>query len=375
MKIIIIIIIIIILSCTLKCGLFSDIKKEPFIVPVEALTKYNDLESNLNLFKRVHMILRNNNIENWIICGTLLGAMRSKTMVPWDDDIDIAIMDNNVNILLELEGQLKDNNLGLVKSFFGYKIYELNGKNIDNVNFKYPFIDIFVCIKNNNNVIYKEKSARDSWPKEIYNYNDLFPLKEYIFEDMIVMGPNNPLPFLDTVYPKWRTVGIKPAFDHITHTNMKEYKFDLVNYTKPYIWLQSNNNNIDKKYIDNFHIVVINDNNIKEWIPELDNDIQYKDITNMEIYKIMLLYKYGGIYINSNEIELNLLNMIDILKTYDFIYSTKLLASRSNTRLMGLVLQKIVTNYRSQQGINLYPTINEVIKELETSDNYKYFTL
>jgi phosphorylcholine metabolism protein LicD len=38
--------------------------------------------------KDVHEVLVISNIEYWVIAGTLLGAVRHKGLIPWDDDLD-----------------------------------------------------------------------------------------------------------------------------------------------------------------------------------------------------------------------------------------------------------------------------------------------
>lgn len=41
--------------------------------------------------KDTHEILTHNNINYWIIGGTLLGAVRHKGVIPFDDDLDIGV--------------------------------------------------------------------------------------------------------------------------------------------------------------------------------------------------------------------------------------------------------------------------------------------
>ena len=46
----------------------------------------------LEIVKAVDEVCRRHDIHYWIDAGTLLGAVRHKGFIPWDDDVDIAVM-------------------------------------------------------------------------------------------------------------------------------------------------------------------------------------------------------------------------------------------------------------------------------------------
>lgn len=46
----------------------------------------------LNVMKEIHKVCVSNGINYYIIAGSLLGAVRHGGFIPWDDDIDIAMM-------------------------------------------------------------------------------------------------------------------------------------------------------------------------------------------------------------------------------------------------------------------------------------------
>lgn len=392
--------------------LFLCENKMEYFTPVDALTGVRDKKKIVKLFKQCIKIIEKNNIEYWIICGTLLGSIRDKGLISWDDDADIAIMKENINKFLLLEDEFKKNNIGIVSWFGGYKLYDLNGIDIKGKNFKFPFIDIFIEIKKDNIYMYESDLANEIWPLEKYNYDEIFPLKRYEFEDFQVYGPNKGLEILNKIFSGWQNNGLK-TYDHTTHTKTKmEYKFKIdYDYTKkPYMWLYwdnvNNKNNpaiidlcyetVVKHCSESFEIVRLNKDNIESYIPELQ---QYKKYMNnliiahkVDIYRIMLLYKYGGIYLDSDIVVLrNPVEIMDKLKKYDFVgfgctgYECKngygnpsnwLLASRPNTNLMGNILNKQLEIIKKNKKLD-YHDIGKMLiwQELDNlfKQEYEYY--
>ena len=399
-KIIILLILIILLII-----IYLYISKETF-VPVKVLTEYSDIKSINNLFKKVITLLEKHNITYWIQGGTLLGAVRNKGIIPWDDDVDISILENEVNKLLNLKSELNEFDLDITDSFFGYKIYDKNGRNINNHDFKFPFIDIFVTKKYDNKIKYTSIRALEIWTNDYFTPEELFPLKKYQFEDLEVYGPHNPFNYLDRLYPKWRTSAVK-TYDHITHTSINKLEFDIeYNSSKPYLWqywegpmpsyIKLCMETVDKHCSEDFNIQRLNESNITEYLPELkefENKISKLIIPHkVDIYRIMLLYKYGGIYLDADVIVLrNPREIIDKLKQYDFVGfgctgnvckngynkpSNWLLASRQDTILMGRILDKLIKKINKTDKFEYHDLGKNIIwEELDKlkKEDYTYY--
>ena len=126
------------------------------------------LENNLRncqlkqveLLKQLDRICRKYQLDYWIDCGTLLGAVRHKGFIPWDDDIDVAMLSKDYNKFLELAQaelpqevflQTNKTDLSYFKKFA--KLMDLNSlflSNGDDLSLPYQkgiYIDIFEFVE------------------------------------------------------------------------------------------------------------------------------------------------------------------------------------------------------------------------------------
>jgi lipopolysaccharide cholinephosphotransferase len=97
-------------------------------------------------------ICRKHNINYWLVWGTLLGARRHRGFIPWDDDVDVAVLQSDFKKLLsvlekELPENLKLQARGTDKNYWYFfaKIRDTNSRYYDRMRFNYQgiFIDIF----------------------------------------------------------------------------------------------------------------------------------------------------------------------------------------------------------------------------------------
>jgi LicD family len=172
------------------------------------------------LFERVLRCATAVDAQLYLYWGTLLGHVREGRMLPWDDDIDLALFQPGK--LEVLEAALIGEGLRIHKhrdiENFWLKVFDPTypmTSGTARYGWTYPFIDIFVYAvdETKNDFVYTcegmERSVR------IFPTADILPGRRVLFEGQYCREPQSPMALLDGQYPGWRTVEESPTWDHI----------------------------------------------------------------------------------------------------------------------------------------------------------------
>jgi len=187
------------------------------------------------LLRVTDTIMKKNNITYWVDGGTLLGCVRHRGQVPWDDDVDIGIMAEDMEMIPKIAHHF---------FAFGYAVQKVND-NLWKIYVPFeetwikgehnsigtPTLDIFAWKKEEGRIVLNDPICQDEWPGCYHNDDDFLPLKEYDFHNFKVMGPANPIPYLDRMYRKWwkrAVVDIRTYDDNKVTQKIGTKKFNLL---------------------------------------------------------------------------------------------------------------------------------------------------
>ena len=137
------------------------------------------------LMYRVHNLFMEFGLQYIVDGGTLLGAIRHKGIIPWDNDIDIMTNHKNYKILKSaaFKSAAKKQRIRVKTHCEGWLKLESTAGSYG------ADIDVFP-IKIANGMIRYYGAAGRLWPKNKFSVNDFFPLQRYKFGALEVIGPS-----------------------------------------------------------------------------------------------------------------------------------------------------------------------------------------
>jgi phosphorylcholine metabolism protein LicD len=180
------------------------------------MDKYNTPELHLTLIKAILLavtsILEENNIIYAIDGGTLLGAMRCKDIISWDDDGDLLMLYSDYKVKLP---KVLDKLRKMVIKV-DEKEYPLLVEVLDNMTKIFvaglwatteagriiatPTVDIFRWSCKNDIIRLDSLKQRQQFPNCYYKTSEMFPLKRHQFGELSLWGANDPLGYLHRYY-------------------------------------------------------------------------------------------------------------------------------------------------------------------------------
>jgi hypothetical protein len=201
-------------------------------------TSPHTVDQVYELLKIVDALLRENHIDYSMDGGTLLGAIRHKGMIPWDDDGDIILMERDKVRFLALKDKLKEK--GIVLQDAGFEAFKLT---FDAQTLRTRFgiaekeaanLDIFIMEEDSDGKVRpKSNYYKHLFPREYFPREELQNLQDYPFgppeKRLFLKGPASPMRYLSTFYgPEC----FEYALQTHSHIQLGPCSFPILNFSK-----------------------------------------------------------------------------------------------------------------------------------------------
>ena len=244
------------------------------IPPAQGELREWQLELN-EFLKAFDKTCRENNLAYWLDFGTLLGAIRHKGFIPWDDDVDVSMLKKDIDKLLPILEQSFKNTDFIVRKrarkannyqirlrhrYYNlgldiFPVYEYPEENLTEDLSKTIYDNIIKARKTFTKKFKPQKMTKEQaveainyiqklqkeiiLPKEekqmpqnpilfrgidykydekylVMPYDEIFPLNEVEFEGCKFLAPNKTEIYLEKIFGNWKNMpyGVAGAFFH-----------------------------------------------------------------------------------------------------------------------------------------------------------------
>lgn len=157
--------------------------------------------------KEVHQLFVEKGIEYCMTGGTQLGATRHEGIIPWDDDVDLFVLEKDESTINSLKSALEAKGIGMIRCHLGFKFFDLNGSDIneshsgEDYTYKYPFIDIcFAGVDQKGHYTYTGEHFRNNYAGEYLTEEEWKGRHLQKFGDLSLYGAPDPEKFCMRMY-------------------------------------------------------------------------------------------------------------------------------------------------------------------------------
>jgi phosphorylcholine metabolism protein LicD len=187
------------------------------VIPTRSIVDFQ--QELLSLFKVFEQVAKDYNITYWASFGTCLGAKREGKIIPWDDDMDLEIWEEDKQVLIKHENEIiQKYGICFTRDIVWNSVGTLKIEYVNYNKYPKPFIDCVTMMKKDNKIIIKSPFTRATDPTCYHDLSSMV-LENIPFEDTVIPVPTSDS-FLENCYGKdWRTP--KKRYSHYFYIDGK----------------------------------------------------------------------------------------------------------------------------------------------------------
>ena len=182
------------------------------------------------LLKHFDEFCNKHNIQYWVDGGTMLGCMRERGQIPYDNDADVGVFEDAYNKIISLKSELESEPFNYVFKEEAFGCFKILSRNVaiqtsEEVIIS-PCLDIFMYKEFKDLIIIANEDFRRKFPQCYHMRLDFYPLIKAPYKELGLSCVNNPLPYLNRQYPNWWNTFI---YDHKIYNVSEEQLKSVLN--------------------------------------------------------------------------------------------------------------------------------------------------